>query len=117
MDARDPTTAFPAALQDAVTAYMYLLYTLKVRPENIFLSGDSAGGNLAYALLRYLQYTHGLKGSLDTPLPSPRAALLWAPWVNLNKRGLELDGHRNASTDFIFGDFDKWGVRACLPEG
>ncbi|KAL3495028.1 Alpha/Beta hydrolase protein [Aspergillus germanicus] len=116
-DARDPTTAFPAALQDAITAYTYLLYTLKVRPENIVLSGDSAGGNLAFALLRYLQYTQGLKGSSDTPLPSPRAALLWAPWVNLKKRGLELDDHRNASTDFIFGDLGKWGVRAYLPEG
>ncbi|KAL3443959.1 Alpha/Beta hydrolase protein [Aspergillus insuetus] len=115
-DARDPTTAFPAALQDAVTAYTYLLYTLNVRPENIVLSGDSAGGNLVLALLRYLHYTQGLKGASGTQLPS-RAALLWAPWVNLDKRGLELDDHRNASTDFIFGDFGKWGVRAYLPEG
>jgi acetyl esterase/lipase len=116
-DSRDPTTAFPAALQDAVMAYTYHLYTLKVRPEKIVLSRDSAGGNLAFALLRYLQYTQGLKGALDMPLPSPRAVLLWAPWVDLNKRGLELDDHRNASTDFIFGDFGKWGVRAYLPEG
>ncbi|KAJ0414036.1 Alpha/Beta hydrolase protein [Aspergillus carlsbadensis] len=118
-DVRDPTRAFPAALQDAVTAYTYLLYTLKVQPENIILSGDSAGGNLALALLRYLHHTQDAESEANTqrPLPSPRAALLWAPWVDLDTPGHVTDQSRNASTDFIFGDLGNWGVRAYVPDG
>lgn len=68
---------FPVALQDAVTAYAYVLNTLNVRPENVVISGDSAGGNLALALLPYMHE----EGELV--LPHPRAALLWSPWVDL----------------------------------
>jgi acetyl esterase/lipase len=70
---QDQTSCFPAALQDAVTAYAYLLNTLHVHPENVVLSGDSAGANLVVALLRFL----GEEGKA-----LPRAALLWGPWVN-----------------------------------
>ncbi|KAL2851095.1 Alpha/Beta hydrolase protein [Aspergillus pseudoustus] len=121
-DTRDRATTFPAALQDAVTAYSYVLYTLKVKPENIILSGDSAGGNLVLALLRHLKDIHERDGAEDENtlgqelLPFPRTALLWGPWVNLDTPAIELDRHRNASTDFIFGDFGKWGVRAYLPD-
>ncbi|KAK8127083.1 uncharacterized protein PG998_002842 [Apiospora kogelbergensis] len=36
-------TRFPAALQDILTVYRYVL-SLGVRPQNVLLSGDSAGG-------------------------------------------------------------------------
>lgn len=50
-------THFPAALQDAFTAYHHVL-SLGIPSENIFLSGDSAGGNLVVALLRYIETSH-----------------------------------------------------------
>lgn len=63
---------FPAALQDAVTSYSYLTQELGVPGSKIILSGDSAGGNLVLALLRYLaDYTERLA------LQVPSAAWLW----------------------------------------
>lgn len=47
--ASDSSTRFPAAMQDRLTAYMYLLGQ-GVSPEDIVLSGDSAGANLVVAL-------------------------------------------------------------------
>lgn len=49
-----PETCFPAAVQDAVTFYHYII-SLWVDLVNIIVSGDSAGGNIAIALARYLQ--------------------------------------------------------------
>lgn len=103
-------TCFPAALQDVVTAYAYVLRVLQVRPENIVLSGDSAGGNLVVALLRYIEEN-------STLLPLPRAALLWGPWVNVDEPGKQMDRHRNVPTDYIFGDLGDWGVRSYTPAG
>jgi acetyl esterase/lipase len=60
--ANDDTTCFPAALQDVVTFYHYIL-SLGVKPKNIILSGDSAAGNLVVGLLRYLETSSKL------PLP------------------------------------------------
>jgi acetyl esterase/lipase len=105
------------ALQDAVTAYKCLLYMLKVRPENTILSGDSAGGNLVLAQLRYVHYTQEPKGAADSQLPSPAAALIWAFRVNLESPGVEIDHHRNTSTDFTFEDLGDWGIRAYVPQG
>lgn len=58
-----PETHFPAQVQDALTAYNYVL-SLGIPPENIFLNGDSAGGNIVLGLLRYLETT-------QTGLPLP----------------------------------------------
>lgn len=58
-----PATHFPAALQDALTAYHHVL-NLGVRAEDIILSGDSSGGNLVLALLRHL-------ATSQPQLPSP----------------------------------------------
>ncbi|KAF8487963.1 alpha/beta-hydrolase [Gautieria morchelliformis] len=45
--------AFPSALLDCIAGYQYLM-NLGFLPKNIVLVGDSAGGNLALALTRYL---------------------------------------------------------------
>ncbi|KAI3482211.1 hypothetical protein L1887_55182 [Cichorium endivia] len=46
--------AFPAALQDALAAWVYVTKRLGFRPHNVILMGDSAGGGLAMALQLYL---------------------------------------------------------------
>jgi len=48
-----PEYPFPAALEDAVTAYRWLL-AQGTTPEQIVFAGDSAGGGLALAALHYL---------------------------------------------------------------
>ena len=98
---------FPAALQDAVTSYAHLTRELGIPASRITISGDSAGGNLALALLRYIA-EHGEAAGLAWPA----AALLWSPWVNvhgsLDRRRIERNP--NYTTDYIGGRFGQWGA-------
>ena len=52
--ATSDSRAFPAALQDALAAWVYVTKRLNFRPENVILMGDSAGGGLALSLQLYL---------------------------------------------------------------
>lgn len=102
----DPTTRFPAAIQDGLTAYLFLL-SKGISASNIVLSGDSAGGNLAIMLLRYL-----VEHEEVTPLP--RAVLLWSPWVDLALNFSSLEKQPNFKKDYIPSSLGKWGIRAYL---
>ncbi|XXH01500.1 hypothetical protein Hte_007860 [Hypoxylon texense] len=97
---------FPAALQDVLTSYLFLLDGLRIPAERIVVSGDSAGGNLAVALLRYL-HEHGA----GLGLPAPRCAVLISPWVApFNYE--DLPKNPNYSADFVAKSFLKWGANA-----
>lgn len=73
---------FPTALLDALAGYNYLVNVVGYSPSNIIMVGDSAGGNLALALVRYLVEN---KGTTDVPLPSPPGGLLLlSPWADLS---------------------------------
>ena len=68
-----PEHPFPAALEDALAVYRYLLSTGR-DPADIVVSGDSAGGGLALALVMKLR-------AGGEPLPS--ALVLMSPWTDL----------------------------------
>ncbi len=68
-----PEHVFPAALDDALTAYRWLLAN-GTKPEHIVLGGDSAGGGLTLALLQTLR-------ARDVPMPA--GAVLISPWTDL----------------------------------
>ncbi|WP_165768181.1 alpha/beta hydrolase [Hymenobacter amundsenii] len=68
-----PEYPFPAALEDALTAYYWLLERGHV-PADIIVAGDSAGGGLALALLLALR---------DAGEPLPAAAVGLSPWTDL----------------------------------
>jgi acetyl esterase/lipase len=59
-----PRTAFPGQLLDVLQVYLSLLYPppgslhTAVAPENVVFAGDSAGGNLSFALLQLLLQLH-----------------------------------------------------------
>jgi epsilon-lactone hydrolase len=72
-----PENPFPAAVDDATTAYRWLLKQ-GVRPETIVIGGDSAGGGLTGATLLNLN-------KLGEPLPG--AAVLLSPWTDLAATG------------------------------
>lgn len=107
--ASNPGGRFPAALQDAITSYLYLVETLRVPPTRIILSGDSAGGNLVLALTRYIaEYGTNLS------IPSPGALWLWSPWINVEEA---LDPTAIArspqyTTDYLGAEFATWGSHA-----
>lgn len=68
-----PEHPFPAAVDDARTAYHWLL-AQGIRPEQIVVMGDSAGGGLAVALLLALR---------DEQTTLPAAAVCLSPWFDL----------------------------------
>lgn len=106
----NPNCAFPAALQDAITAYQHLLGQ-GISPKRIVISGDSAGANLAVSLLRYI-------GNGDSNLPCPSAALLFSPWLDL-KSALDpatLTRNKNYKTDYLPGNFPSWGAAAYISD-
>lgn len=72
-----PEAPFPAAIEDAVSAYRALLDSGR-DPEQIVFAGDSAGGGLVMATLLSLR---------DQGIALPAAALLMSPWVDLACEG------------------------------
>jgi acetyl esterase/lipase len=68
-----PEHRFPAAVEDAVAGYRWLL-AAGIAPRNIVFAGDSAGGGLALSALLALR---------DAGEPLPAGAVLIAPWVDL----------------------------------
>jgi monoterpene epsilon-lactone hydrolase len=71
-----PENPFPAALEDALRAYTWLLDG-GTPPSEIVVSGDSSGCGLAMSLRLSLR---------EEELPLPSAALLLCPWVDLQAR-------------------------------
>jgi len=69
-----PEYRHPAALEDAFTAYSYLLEE-GYAPKDIIVLGDSAGANLALALALYLR---------DKGLEQPKCLLLLSPWTSMD---------------------------------
>ena len=72
-----PENPFPAALEDALAAYRWLLEQ-GYAPQKLVLMGDSSGGGLAVSTLV------SLKADGDR---LPCAAVLLSPWVDLSCSG------------------------------
>ena len=72
-----PEHPFPAAVEDAVTGYRFLL-SRGFSASDIAVAGDSAGGGLAVALLVSLR---------DAGLPLPACVWCSSPWVDLEGIG------------------------------
>ncbi|KAH7112495.1 Alpha/Beta hydrolase protein [Dendryphion nanum] len=107
---RNEGTRFPAALQDVVTFYQYVL-AQGVDPNNIILSGDSAGGNLVLAFLRYLEDHKEL-----SILPKPRGAMTWSPWVDITDEALtRCKTNPQFRTDFLPLSLIQWGLDSYKP--
>ena len=72
-----PENPFPAALQDSLAAYRWLL-AQGIKPRNIVIGGDSAGGGHSIATLVTLRY-------LGEPLPA--AGISHSGWTDLANTG------------------------------
>ena len=78
-----PENRFPAALDDAVAAYRWLL-DAGTAPGAIALAGDSAGGGLVLATLLRLR---------DAGIPLPGHGVCFSPWTDLAGTGASLRGN------------------------
>ncbi len=72
-----PEHPFPAALDDAISAYRWLLGK-GTSPQGIVLVGDSAGGGLALSACMALR---------DGGAPLPAAVVCLSPWTDLSMSG------------------------------
>src|SRR5436305_5140296 len=72
-----PEHPFPAAVDDAVAGYRYLL-ARGIKPGRIAIAGDSAGGGLVVAAMVALR---------DAGLPQPGCGWCISPWVDLEASG------------------------------
>ena len=91
-----PQTAFPGQLLDAFMVYLSLLYPPPgsmheaVLADTIVFSGDSAGGNLSFALLQLLLQLHRtstnpavLFHGKEVPVPLPAGACAHSGWFDV----------------------------------
>lgn len=68
-----PEFPFPNAVEDAVSAYQWLI-AQNIAPGHIVIAGDSAGGGLTVATLIALR---------ERKIPLPAAGICLSPWVDL----------------------------------
>ncbi len=80
---RAPEHSHPAAVEDVVMAYRWLLKN-QFSPQNIVIAGDSAGGGLAIAALVSLR---------DDGDPLPAAAVCLSAWTDLEGTGESFTTH------------------------
>lgn len=73
-----PEFPYPAALEDAISAYRWLTEEKNYDPNKIIIAGDSAGGGLALALALYLR---------DHGMPAPAGLITMSPWTDLTCSG------------------------------
>ncbi|MGA2713695.1 MAG: alpha/beta hydrolase [Bryobacteraceae bacterium] len=72
-----PENPFPAALEDAIAVYRWLL-DQGIAPQSIALTGDSAGGGLAVSCMASIR---------AAGLPLPVGAAVISPWADLEVAG------------------------------
>ena len=107
-----PQTAFPGQLLDALMVYLSLLYPPTgsmhgaVPAKNIVLSGDSAGGNLTFALLQLLLQLHRTSTNptvrfhgRDVELPLPAGACANSGWFDMSRSMPSIKS--NAKYDYL----------------
>lgn len=89
---------YPAALDDALEGYNYLLnngYT----NDNIIIAGHSAGSGLAISLVMLLR---------DKGISLPKCLILASPWADLSQKGLSYKYNRKK--DVLFGSKRKEAI-------
>jgi acetyl esterase/lipase len=101
-----PEHPYPAMVEDAVTAYLWLVAD-GTPPEGIVIAGESAGGGLACAVLLALR---------DAGHPLPAAAVLISPMVDFEFQGASWE--TNAGQDgFLTRELALQNVPVFLPNG
>ena len=100
-----PEHPYPAALDDAVTAYRALLAD-GADPRRIAVMGESAGGGLALGMLLKLR---------DEGTRLPAAAVVLSPWTDLALTGASIQ--RNAKADPMIRSEEGPWLASCYLAG
>ena len=94
-----PEHPYPTALNDALAGYKWLLKRGH-KPENICISGDSAGGGLALATLIKIR---------DEGLAMPASLALLSPWLDLTASGSTVDTNKDIDPWLSIKLLREWG--------
>jgi acetyl esterase/lipase len=86
-----PEHPYPAAVDDAVTAFGWLQTTLNISADNVAFAGDSAGGGLALAAA--LRLRNELRAL-------PACIALLSPWTDLTLEGETIESLRQVDPFF-----------------
>ena len=89
-----PEHPFPAAVEDTLAAYRYLLES-DIQPKHIALAGDSAGGGLVVGALLAIR---------EAGLPLPGCGWCISPWVDMEALGASLHRSGRHRSDRAEGD-------------
>jgi len=85
-----PESPYPAALNECLDAYRWMIEDQNLDPRRIVIGGDSAGGNLAVATLLKIK---------EMELPMPACAFVLSPSLDLTFKGHSMID--NKKTDAI----------------
>lgn len=93
-----PEHPYPAAVEDAVAAYQWLLES-GYHASDIALGGDSAGGGLCIGTLLYLRDHH---------LPLPACAFALSPWLDHTLTGESYHSKKHEDPMLVNEGFPLW---------
>lgn len=95
---RAPESRFPAAIDDVIAAYQFVLANVSV-DEPIAIAGDSAGGGMALALAMHAR---------DAGLTQPACVVLFSPWTDLEGTGASLASNDGKCAMFRPGNIEQF---------
>jgi len=101
-----PEHPFPAALEDCVKVYRWML-AHDHAASNIILSGDSAGGGLCIATGIQLR---------SEKAPLPFALICMSPWVDLSNRGRSHESNRSFEIVLTTETLKEWALHYTSEE-
>lgn len=95
-----PEHRFPAALEDCVRAYRWLISNGGIPPQGVMLVGESAGGSLALAVML---------SQRDAGIPLPARAVLISPVVDIEGgSSFQIQNDPMASPEFARLQFEAY---------
>ena len=102
-----PEHPFPAALEDALASYRWLIEEGDFNPTQIALAGDSAGANLALSMMLSLK---------KDGQSLPACALLMSPFTDFARKGSSLQTLA-AQDPFVSSELLEMVVNSYFPQG
>jgi acetyl esterase/lipase len=93
-----PENKYPAALEDAVAAYQWLLKE-GYSADKIAFGGDSAGGGLTICTALYLRDNH---------LPLPKCIIALSPWLDLSQSGDSVTANKSIDPVLVYDGLFIW---------
>lgn len=96
-----PEHPFPAALEDSIYTYKWLIENQGYHPKDIIIMGDSAGGGLTLSTLLKLK---------ELLLVQPLAAVVISPWTDLTLSGDSAITHQDKDPLLVTDHARNWAA-------